>query len=79
MKRDLSTPLSISVFNKNGNGKKKKVNKGEVFNEGYGEMGPTNKKMASSMCKKGMDAYDSFIKKGKTPQQANKLASKLCK
>tara|TARA_R100001463_G_scaffold23159_1_gene55524 strand:- start:2074 stop:2253 length:180 start_codon:yes stop_codon:yes gene_type:complete len=59
MKRDLSSPLSISVFNKNGNGK--------------------NKKMASPMCKKGMDAYDSFIKKGKTPQQANKLASKLCK
>jgi len=35
-------------------------------------------KKTKPMCDEGMDAYDSFIKKGNTPQQANKLASKLC-
>mgnify|MGYP005989391827 CR=1 FL=1 len=35
-------------------------------------------KKKKPMCDEGMDAYDSFIKKGNTPQQANKLASKLC-
>ena len=35
-------------------------------------------KKTKPMCDEGMNAYDSFIKKGNTPQQANKLASKLC-
>ena len=30
------------------------------------------------MCDEGMKAYDSYIKEGNTPQQANKLASKVC-
>jgi len=35
-------------------------------------------KKKKPMCDEGMDSYDSFIKKGKTPKQANKLASELC-
>ncbi len=30
------------------------------------------------MCDEGMNAYDSYVKKGNTPRQANELASKLC-
>ena len=35
-------------------------------------------KKKKMMCDEGMNAYDSYVKKGNTPRQANKLASKLC-
>ena len=37
----------------------------------------SNKKKV--MCKEGSIAYDGFINKGNNPQQANKLASRVCK
>jgi|TARA_R110000803_G_C11882819_1_gene309964 hypothetical protein len=35
-------------------------------------------KSNKKMCDEGMNAYDSFLKKGNTPRQANKHASKIC-
>jgi len=36
-------------------------------------------KSNKKMCDEGMNAYDSYVKKGNTPRQANKLSNKICK